>query len=197
MLLPYPFLKNRRLIFICVIAALCVSVAAIISLPTDDTRDIAEITDMTEDEDVYKPQNPAPDEIDLLKAKAAAGDPSSKHALSVLYRYGDGVEPDQEKFLSLLQEAADAGLPNARTDLGTILFYGEYMEQDYQKAAELFRLAANDEYPQAEYSLGVCYERGLGVEKDEAKAVKWYRKAAAQGDKAAAQNLINMNVDFK
>jgi TPR repeat protein len=38
-------------------------------------------------------------------------------------------------------------------------------------------------------NLGFCYMEGSGVKQDYAKAAEWFRKSAAQGNKAAQDNL--------
>ncbi len=57
-------------------------------------------------------------------------------------------------------------------------------------AFSLLTRAADDGDVDAEYQLGVFYEHGIGrARPDLAEALRWYRKAAADGDRAARNNL--------
>jgi len=63
------------------------------------------------------------------------------------------------------------------------------LEVDYKEALGWARKAAGQCDALGETALGVGYRWGYGLPQDKVEAIKWLTRAAAQGFKAAEQNL--------
>lgn len=126
----------------------------------------------------------------LYYQKAAdLGLPKAIHSLADCYRFGDGVETDEQKALSLYKKAAEMGSSTAVTVLGLFWRNGAYgMKQDAALAEEYLIRGASSLASAARF-LGEMYEKGIGVDVDLAKAVTWYEKAEEMGDARSSYNL--------
>jgi TPR repeat protein len=60
------------------------------------------------------------------------------------------------------------------------------------EAVATYRQAADHGSAPAQLYLGLAYDLGQGVEMDKAEAERWWRTAAAQGNEAAARNLMQL-----
>ena len=69
--------------------------------------------------------------------------------------------------------------------------------QNAAAAAGLFESAAREGVAQAQYELGRLFARGRGVPRDLMKASAWFKKAAAQGLRAADEEIAAIKNELK
>ena len=104
---------------------------------------------------------------------AALGGAHAHYQLSDLYKYGEGVEKDEEKKLYHLEEAAIRGHHSARHDLG-------YLEKEsgrFDRAVKHFIIGAklgNDDSLEA---VKLLYKAGFGSKDDFAAALRGHKAA--------------------
>lgn len=130
------------------------------------------------------PTHASADRVERLIASSEKGDTWSDYELGMMYRSGDGVEPDMEKAIYHLRRAS----PHVRIatfELAMMLKYGEGVPADLAEARQL--LESSEFNFKALYELGHMYEQGLGVPSDYAKAVRLYCRAAVFYD----ENYLN------
>ena len=121
------------------------------------------------------------------------------------YYDGKGITRDYKNAVQWYKKAADQGDSFAQNRLGLCYEYGCGVQQDYAQAVKYYRLAADQENSDAQSNLGWCYQNGHGVQQDYGQAVKYFRlaadqgkatdyyqKAANQGDKNAANKIMEM-----
>jgi hypothetical protein len=113
-----------------------------------------------------------------------------------LHQYGQGVEQDFERAMTLYKRAAGGGLAEAYNSAG--LLYeaggGDKILKDEKEAAVWYRGAADRNHGWALVTLGNLYADGRGVAKDEAKAVELYREAA---DLGAIGGFVNLGFMYE
>lgn len=144
------------------------------------------------------------DELDFLNDKekkrlidrlsAEQGDARAQCNLGVCYRYGTGVEKDEEEAVRLYRLAAEQGDACAQCNLGYCYDEGIWVEKDEEEAVKWYRLSAEQGYARGQCNLGYCYENGTGVNKDENEAAIWYKLAADQGYARAEGHLGHMHL---
>ncbi|KAJ3044950.1 Leucine-rich repeat serine/threonine-protein kinase 2 [Rhizophlyctis rosea] len=108
---------------------------------------------------------------------AKQGHTLAQYNSGLAYKYGRGVEEDEDRMIEWFDKASRSANPDAQFELG--LYYQS--EDNTPTAAEWFQEAAEQGHMEAQAALGYCYKEGVGVEEDGEEAVKWYRKAAEQG----------------
>lgn len=82
--------------------------------------------------------------VEAYEKAAAAGYPMATYALGNLYRFGDGVEQDADKAMSLLNQAAGKGVLEAEYVLGWMAYRGEGREKpDAAEAQRIWRHCAD------------------------------------------------------
>ncbi len=145
-----------------------------------------------------------------LQKSAEQGLASAQYNLGYCYKYGYGVEPNQQLAEQWYLKAAAQNHVMSYYELG-ISYYDlheydlaiEWLRKgseegnlksafalanilaefgDYSEAFELFLYAAEEGHMYAQELLANYYIDGLGVEKDDSKGVYWHTKSAEQGN---------------
>ncbi len=119
------------------------------------------------------------------------------------YKWGDGVDKDEQKanqmfedlYPQLLQLATD-GDAEAQSIIGNYYSNGYFVDKDKKQAFEWYTKSAEQGNAIAQYNLGVCYYNGQGVAQDYTKAVEWYKKSAEQGHEHAKYMLAECAFDY-
>lgn len=115
---------------------------------------------------------------------AEAGDADSQRGMGNIFKFGRGVEVDEEKAVMWYIRAARQGDMYAQHALGYMFDFGLGVPRDglnRLRAQCLYLLSAKQGYAQAQYNLYLLY-RELG---DSGKGNRWYYRALAQGQPGA------------
>lgn len=132
---------------------------------------------------------------------AENGDIFAQWEVADMYKFGLGIEENEEEEVRWLKESASKGFWKAQCDLGYYYRIGQDKSQEaftwYIKAAELG-------VTEAQLAVAELLDIDGDLKKDYTEANRWYRKAADQGDVYAMYHLaINYrlgkgcNVDYK
>jgi TPR repeat protein len=116
--------------------------------------------------------------LDLLRARASAGDPRAAYDLGEHYADGAGVKQDYHQAMSWFAKAATKGDASAQWKLGLGYLKGIGLQQDDVKAAAWFLRAANQAHIGAQVALSELYFDGRGVPQDYVRAYTWATIAA-------------------
>lgn len=100
--------------------------------------------------------------------------------LGFLYRYGFGVEKNQEKAFESFRRAASRGDKTAMHHLGDAYERGLGVEKDDTRALSWYLMAAERGEPLGMFAAGKMIWNGVGHVKDKAGGVEWIRRAAAK-----------------
>ena len=120
--------------------------------------------------------------IEALRDSVAAGNLNSQVDLALLYLFGEGVEQDTEKAMSLIRDAADKGNRYGELWMGMCYKDAYGVETDYDNAFRWFMSSAQKGNMTAMGMLGEAYKYGQGTEQDLDKAIYYYEQGAAGGD---------------
>lgn len=130
--------------------------------------------------------------IEALRDSMAAGNLNSQVDLALLYLFGEGVEQDTEKAMSLIRDAADKGNRYGELWMGMCYKNAYGVETDYDKAFRWFMSSAQKGNVTAMGMLGEAYKYGQGTEQDLDKAIKYYQQGAENGD-AVSQAALGLH----
>lgn len=133
--------------------------------------------------------------VEHFKIGSDAGEPEAVNKLGVCLFYGQGIEKDIPKAISLFEDAAENGCVKAQYNLGFIYEMDDF--KDYEKAFNCYLKAAESGDPGAQFRLGMMYYEGKGTEKDLTASFKWQSLSAAQGHPGAMNNLACAYEDGK
>lgn len=123
--------------------------------------------------------------LDVLTAKATAGDVQAQLALARRYRDGRGVEKDYVQALHWAHLAADHGDAAAMDFVGHAFLTGDGVQRNPAVAFGYFH-AASKNSAQGAFNLGQCYFGSQGVELNIPKALEAWKEAARMGSGRAA-----------
>lgn len=120
------------------------------------------------------------------------GSTDAIYELAELYYYGNGVERDYEKSLTLYNDPKLDNHPEAVFSRAVQYDTGEGVEQNYETSFALFNKAAELGHTPSIFNIGYMYEYGEFVDKDLDEAKKWYQKACDNdySDGCYAVNII-------
>lgn len=127
--------------------------------------------------------------IEALRDSMAAGNLNSQVDLALLYLFGEGVEQDTEKAMSLIRDAADKGNRYGELWMGMCYKNAYGVETDYDEAFRWFMSSAQKGNVSAMGMLGEAYKYGQGTEQDLARAIHFYEQGAAGGDPLSQHEL--------
>lgn len=133
--------------------------------------------------------------IDFAQARtwwvkaAAGGQAKSCWNLSLLYRFGRGVQIDADEETKWLKRGAELGDPTAQHTLGYYYLRGSNVSQDLALAMKLAKASASQGFPGGIDLLGLLHWEGAGVPQDDRIAVRLWRQNAAQGWHQSQFNL--------
>lgn len=120
--------------------------------------------------------------IEALRDSMAAGNLNCQVDLAICYLFGDGVELDVEKGVSLIRDAAEKGNRYGELMMGMCYKDAHGVETDYDEAFRWFLSSAQKGNMRAMCMLGEAYKFGQGTEEDLAKAIYYYEQGASGGD---------------
>lgn len=120
--------------------------------------------------------------IEALRDSVAAGNLNSQVDLALLYLFGEGVDQDTEKAMSLIRDAADKGNRYGELWMGLCYKNAYGVETDYDEAFRWFKSSAQKGNVSAMGMLGEAYKYGQGTEENMAKAIDYYEQGAIGGD---------------
>lgn len=124
---------------------------------------------------------------DYYKQAAANGIADAQYTLGKYYKYGIGVEENQELAHRYTKQAAKQGMPQAQFDLAQTYQYGS--KKRPEKYFYYYELAVLGKHARAQYELGNCYFNGHGTEKSYDRAKECFTLALQNGYKPAEQAL--------
>lgn len=139
-------------------------------------------------------QNAPRDALAPMQRLADAGFVMAQYRLAKMYERGEGVAADLVQARIWTERAAGGGNRNALHDLGVYFARGEGAPRDAAAASRWFRQAAELGLADSQFNLGVLYAEGRGVEADVWEALYWFRLAARQGDVAAGERAIELEL---
>lgn len=122
-----------------------------------------------------------PECVQWYEKACAQNNSDALYQLGCIYRDGELVETNVEKFLSLFERAVEQGNAAAKGDLAVQLLKGENTEQNVERGIALLEDAANSGEANACNNLSIIYHYGDYVPKDMPKAVYWAEKASELG----------------
>lgn len=125
-----------------------------------------------------------PECLEWYHKAAENGATDAFYNIAIIYRKGEIVSTDYEKYIEYLMKATanENGNAGALLDLGYEYMHGEHVAEDKKKGVELTLKAANAGDSTAAHNMSVNYWKGDGVEVDIEKSVEWAKKAAELGD---------------
>lgn len=130
--------------------------------------------------------------LDILKAKAEAGDARAQNDLGVELIYTrDTIGHNDPEAFKWIQKAALQGLAAAQYNAGVMLATGRGIPINKSEAVKWYRKAAEQGDDLAQHNLAWMLENGDGVAKDEKEAVLWYQKAIAQSNRVGSHYNLN------
>lgn len=132
----------------------------------------------------YKRDGDNLNEIKWLHLAAEGGHAGAQFFLAMDYRFGKGINKNDDEAIKWLQLSANQGFALAQVSLGTIYHNGDGVPKDYTESAKWYCLAANQGSTDAQYYLGKMYAGGQGVQKDYIQAYKWTNIAASHNPEA-------------
>lgn len=110
--------------------------------------------------------------------------PEDQFRLSLVYRYGiGGVPRDDKKTFELLEKASREGHTEAQYQRAKMHYFGIGTENNPQKAFYWANKAANQGYIKAKMLLGHMHAYGIGTPKDSKIGHEWIQKAVDQEDR--------------
>lgn len=113
-------------------------------------------------------------DIETIKAKAQAGDPSAQVSLGTSYRFGWGITKNEEEAVKWYRKAAEQGYAEGQYKWGLCFDEGYGVTEDDEEAIKWYHKAAEQGHGNAYFGLGLKYQyKGYGNE-----AIKWYKKYA-------------------
>ncbi len=120
--------------------------------------------------------------IEALRDSMAAGNLNYQVELAIRYLFGEGVELDAEKGVSLIRDAAEKGNRFGELWMGMCYKNAYGVETDYDEAFKWFMSSAQKGNVSAMGMLGEAYKYGQGTEENMAKAIDYYEQGAIGGD---------------
>lgn len=110
--------------------------------------------------------------------------PEDQFRLSLVYRYGiGGVPRDDKKAFELLEKASRGGHTEAQYQRAKMHYFGIGTEQNHQKAFYWSNKAANGGHIKAKMLVGHMHGNGIGTPKDSKTGQEFLQKAIEQEDR--------------
>lgn len=113
---------------------------------------------------------------------AQAKCPRAHWELARMYRDGEMVLPDLDRYIHHLTEAAELGNVEAQFNLGVELLSEMLLERNPELAFKWIRDAAERGHVFAKFVVGYCYYRGIGVPRSKHDAEIWFSVVSTLGD---------------
>ena len=111
-----------------------------------------------------------------------------------IYYYGQGICVDKKEALKWYLQDAEAGGCLGQFQCGYIYCNGEGgVPKNDHEGFKWYHLAAQQGDAKAQLQLACCYIEGAGVNKDIDKAKEWLKKSEQQGNKSAAELLLDIS----
>lgn len=113
--------------------------------------------------------------------KAQAGNAKAQFNVGSAYRYGKGVEKNDEQAVYWFRLSAAQNDPSGECALASCYYKGEGVMQSYEAAFALYHKAAEQGHKYAQYNIALCYLYGRGVEMNRNAARRWLTASAKVG----------------
>ncbi len=140
-------------------------------------------------------QSPIND-INTLKGRANAGDPTSLYQLGKVYENGEmGQKQNIKKALDYYEKASLQQYDSALYALGRIYSKGTGVDKNEAIALTYYKTASQGGHAEASYQAGIAYEQGVGITPSLKDAIKYYLIAFEQGYTNAFDKLQKMPVE--
>ena len=124
---------------------------------------------------------------------AARGNRVAQFDLALSYRFGLGVDIDNERAVYWLRQSAERGFAAAKYFLAFSYARGLGVDVDFEQSDYWLRQSAEQGYVSAQLTLGSMY---WVVESNYERAVYWLRKAIAQGSEGAKELLDELKEEL-
>jgi TPR repeat protein len=113
--------------------------------------------------------------------------------LAATYAFGEGVEKDEPRAVTLYEHACDMKDPPACLFAGQMHEFAHGVPEDDAAAARLYERACDMSYAAGCYNLAIMVERGRGVPRDRARAGDLYQVVCTAGAKQACDRATEMH----
>ena len=132
------------------------------------------------------------EDISVFEKEALSGNVEAETIMGFCYRFGKGVEQDENKSVKWFKISAAHGDVCGIHYLGICYYMGQGVEQDRVKAFRLQMTAASQGHGGALYDMGSALYYGEGVDRNVDLAIDCLVKAMLFGDAAAETFLISI-----
>lgn len=116
------------------------------------------------------------------KRAAFRGCPRAHWELAKIYRDGDIVTPDLNKYVEHLSIAAELGNAEAQYNLAMELSSNLLLDRDYEDAFRWYVKAAENGHLYAKFAVGYCFYHGFGTPRSRHDAEVWFSSVSLMGD---------------
>ena len=127
-----------------------------------------------------------------IQQAAKQGNPKAQAILGTMYKYGWGVERNDNQAYEWLEKSAQQGNKMAQNNLAGLYVRDNTQNSDQQALQMLHQSVENDNDAVGHFNLGYMYENGYGTAVDLKKAEYHFSRAAACGHKRAIEALENV-----
>jgi TPR repeat protein len=141
---------------------------------------------ITEMGKIHRDEGDYGEAFEYFKNAAALGDMDAHYNMSILYRDGQGIDKDEQKYLQHLEEAAIGGHPSARWNLAC--YEGEKSGR-HDRAMKHFIIAANLGCDNALKAVRECFSTGIASKEDYEAALRGHQ-AAVEETKSEQRELV-------
>lgn len=124
--------------------------------------------------------------IPLLKSASEHGVGSASYVLAYLYKHGEGVDKDEDKYVFYLKKSAECGDVSAQVELAH--YFNDSRHHKYyslEKAAKWYEKSAENGSSESILAIARFYKKGVGVDKNYSKAFYWLSQGFKQDDPVA------------
>src|SRR6185312_2301693 len=83
--------------------------------------------------------------------------PPAQHHLGDTYRFGIGVQQDNQRAFMFYRRAACNGFLKSLYKVAWCYQFGVGVSKNLETAFQYYKMAADQEYPVAQFALGCCY----------------------------------------
>ncbi len=141
----------------------------------------------------------APNNINDLEAKAAAGDRDAQYDLGFEYLSGGEVKQDYQSAFKWIKLSAEQRFSEACYTLATMYSEGKGVKADEAESLKWFIIAGEEGHIEARRSLGYMFKDGYGGAKKNLKeAARWFEMIAdSYGNKTVMVDLADTYLELK
>ena len=131
----------------------------------------------------------------LIRSSAQTGDTYGMFLYANMLYSGEAVAVDKPAGIRYARLAAEAGHGGAQLMMAKMNYFSDVgIPKNPAEAVRWSRLSAESGWADGQLYYGLMLWEGLVVTKDRPAAVAWFQKSAAQGNKAAIENMADPEV---